>query len=425
MAYYVKFLTRVTDPLSWIVAFTFFTTAFFLVLKSTATTVLFLMFFICVYQIIKNPQHYLIKRDRQFWIVAICLMSPFFAELFAQIGRGDFIGPSLDGPSRAILATGVFVYLSRKNCANVLSALGIGSGIGILMVFVYIQIFPDHYWGNRAATYFVDPITLPCFIVALLGIFLFSNLPVTYKPLGLLFKILVSMFAIYIALESQSRSSWVALIALFLVYILYHHRRSHIRQILSLSGLVFAIFVIFSISDSVRERVINAYVGVQAVFDKGEGQQFSSAQRLILLQVDFELAKNNLFFGIADGVMPTYGSLKSQIPSLNEEIYKIKTFAGSHSEFTAQLVRKGVVFGSLAIWSLFLYPMYLIIRVFKEKSFLNSSLQKLLGIVTPIFFSALTIQVFNLKMTISFYVLSLAILFASHRYQNNRLNEQT
>ena len=46
MAYYVKFLTRVTDPLSWIVAFTFFTTAFFLVLKGTATTVLFLIFFI-------------------------------------------------------------------------------------------------------------------------------------------------------------------------------------------------------------------------------------------------------------------------------------------------------------------------------------------------------------------------------------------
>ena len=81
---------------------------------------------------------------------------------------------------------------------------------------------------------------------------------------------------------------------------------------------------------------------------------------MILLLIDFELIKDNLFFGVADGVMPTYEYLKSRIPSLNEEIYEIKTLAGSHSEMSAQLVRKGLFLGGFALWGLFLYPLYLV-----------------------------------------------------------------
>ena len=90
-------------------------------------------------------------------MLILCLLSPFLAEVLAQVGRGSFIGSSLDGPSRAILAAGVFVYLSKKDCTNLLSALGIGSAVGIVLVFLYLQVFPEHYWGDRAATLFCRP----------------------------------------------------------------------------------------------------------------------------------------------------------------------------------------------------------------------------------------------------------------------------
>ncbi len=163
------------DPMNWLAALVFFTAAFFLTLKGTATTSLFLMFFICSWSIDKAPRHYFAARGPQFWVLILCLLSPFLAEVLAQVGRGSFIGSSLDGPSRAILAAGVFIYLSKKDCTKLLSALGIGSAVGIVLVFLYLQVFPEHYWGDRAATHFVDPITLPCYTVVLLGLYLFGD----------------------------------------------------------------------------------------------------------------------------------------------------------------------------------------------------------------------------------------------------------
>ena len=134
---------------------------------------------------------------------------------------------------------------------------------------------------------------------------------------------------------------------------------------------------------------------------------------MILLLIDFELIKDNLFFGVADGVMPTYDYLQSRIPSLNEQIYEIKALAGSHSEVSAQLVRKGLFLGGFALWGLFLYPLYLVSCKFRSWSTADPGLAAgIYGLIVPVFFSGLTIQVFNLKMTMSFYMLCLAIFLA-------------
>ena len=134
---------------------------------------------------------------------------------------------------------------------------------------------------------------------------------------------------------------------------------------------------------------------------------------IILLLIDFELIKDNLFFGVADGVMPTYEYLQSRIPSINEEIYMIKAVAGSHAEVSAQLVRKGLFLGGFALWGLFLYPLYLVSCKLRAWSTADRGLAAgIYGLIVPVFFSGLTIQVFNLKMTMSFYMLCLAILLA-------------
>ncbi|MDP4836526.1 MAG: hypothetical protein NWS01_05165, partial [Burkholderiales bacterium] len=188
------------DPMNWLAALAFFTPAFFLTLKGTATTSLFLMFFICSWSIIKTPRHYFAARGSQFWMLILCLLSPFLAEVIAQAGRGIFIGSDLDGPSRAILAAGVFVYLSKKDCTNLLSALGIGSAVGIVLLFLYLQVFPEYYWGDRAATYFVDPITLPCYTVVLLGLYLFGDYSKIPKKLSYFVTLLISILTIYIVI---------------------------------------------------------------------------------------------------------------------------------------------------------------------------------------------------------------------------------
>ena len=401
------------DPMNWLAALAFFTPAFFLTLKGTATTSLFLMFFICSWSIIKAPRHYFEARGSQFWMLILCLLSPFLAEVLTQAGRGSFVLSTLDGPSRAILAAGVFVYLSKKDCTNLLSALGIGSAVGIVLVFLYLQVFPEYYWGDRAATYFVDPITLPCYVVVLLGLYLFGDYSKIPKKISYFVTLLISILTIYIVIESQSRSAWVAGIVLGEIYLLYSFRASLMKQILVTLALALGIFAIFTFSDVVGGRSSEAYRGLVSFLEVGGGQQSSTGQRMILLLIDFELIKDNLFFGVADGVMPTYEYLHSIIPSINEEIYMIKTVAGSHSEASAQLVRKGLFLGGFALWGLFLYPLYLVSCKLRAWSTADRGLAAgIYGLIVPVFFSGLTIQVFNLKMTMSFYMLCLAILLA-------------
>lgn len=400
-------IIRCTD--NWILALVFFTPAFLLVIKSWANASLFLIFFICSWSIVREPRKFLANRGTQFWVMLVCLLAPFLAEFIAQIGRGTIVGSSLDGPSRALLAVGLFVYLSKRNIPHLISVLGLGSALGVLLVFLYINFLPEYYWGTRAATHFVDPITLPCFTFALLGLFLFGNYPKIPKNIVISLKLLMVVMATYVSLESASRSAWVAGTGLVAVYLLYSSRDSFMKQLVGVSILAAGVIGIFYFSEIFSSRLQDAYTGLRLFLDVGGGQSSSTGQRMILMLIDIELIKSNPFFGVGDGVMPTFQYLNSKIPSLTEEIYEIKMLAGSHSEFFAQMVRKGVFLGGLAIWSLFGYPVYLIVRELCRKGFLGQELQKLLGLIVPLIASGFTIQVFNLKMTTSFYMLLLAI----------------
>ena len=130
--------------------------------------------------------------------------------------------------------------------------------------------------------------------------------------------------------------------------------------------------------------------------------------------MDIHLIKSNTVFGIGDAApLPPFEEMLREIPLLTPEIYEIKVLAGSHSEFLAQPVRQGLIFGLATLFSLFFYPLYLFLFKFRSVTFaVGSPLAVALGIIIPIFASALTIQVFNLKMTTSFYGLCLAIFYA-------------
>jgi O-antigen ligase len=407
------------NPDNWILAIVFFTPAFFLVLKSVATTGLFLVFFISCWAIFKEPRKYIAKRGTRFWVIVVCLLSPFLAELLAQFGRGHFLASSLDGPSRAILAVAIFVYLSKKYCGDLILALRLGSGFGIVLLVAYLLIFPEDYWGSRAATYFVDPITLPCFAVVLLGMFLFGRLPKISKPLEIIFKFSITMLTVYVAVESSSRSSWVAGFILLEAFILYSFRHSFRKQLVANLFLLAGAIALFQMSAVVSTRALEAIYGLVDFFNYGEGQDTSSVQRVLMVLIDIELLRQSPFLGTQDGVMPTFEYLKSMIPNLDRQTYTIKTLAGSHSELFAQLVRKGIFLGGFTLWGYFVYPMYLVFR--KNRSASSSFIDPrgiLLGLVLPVLMSGLTIQVFNLKMTTSFYLFCMTILLA-YIFQEN------
>ena len=395
----------------------FFMPVFFLTVKSWVTTSLFLLFFTCLWLIISNPTYYFSSRTKQFWLLLLCLITPFFAELLAQAGRGELIGSSLDGPSRMLLAATTFVCLSRVNVSVVIRALSFGAAFGILTVLFSLLFFPGQYWQHRAARYFVDPITLPCFTVGLLGLFLFSCRRIFTTQIDFAIKLILIFIVAFISIESGSRSAWVAFASLLFVYVLYLYRRSFKSQVFGITGLLIGLVALYFFSDTVYNRTNESASGVLAFFLSSDAlaiQTTSSGQRLVLGLIDIHLILGSPLFGLGDRTsLPPYEVLMSSIPFLTREIYEIKILAGSHSEILAQLVRQGIVFGSATLWGLFLYPLYVFVWKFKNSTFSEGSpLAGAIGIIIPILVSSLTIQVFNLKMTISFYGLCLAIFFA-------------
>jgi len=384
---------------------------FFLSIRGWTNAILFVLVLLVSTQIFANHRFYFSKRNIKFWTILACFIIPLFTELSAQVGRLDLIMSSLDGPLRMFLAGILFVYFSRrKDDTQLTKALTIGSSLGIFSVGLSLILFPETYWHLRAATYFVDPITLPCFTVALLGIVLVGQLRSDKTLLDAALTSVAIFVTGWVAYESQSRSSWIALMGLGFVYAFMRFRYSALRQAIAVGSLVAVTLLIYSVSDVMQHRVDEAIDGAINYISTGNGQSASSGQRLAMLDIDLALLKKHFWFGLRDGHLPSYESLLKDIPTLTQETYYIKTHAGSHSEFLAQLVRKGVILGGLSLCAMFFIPLFFFYSVSKTGRLQPPKIG--LGFLIPIMVSGLVIQVFNLKMTSTFYAFVLSILFA-------------
>jgi len=385
-----------------------------LVVKSAFTALLFALALAALSRIIADPTRYFSGRSKRFWMMVFSFASPFVCALLAQIGRGSFVASALDGPSRWLLSACVFVYLSRSNNEKLITAIGWGAAGGIVAVTLSISVFPDYYWGHRAATYFVDPITLPCYVVALLGLALFIGLPGLSIRLNNLCKFVLYLMTLYVALESYSRSSWAALVALSLAYSFFYYRGSLKKQLMTGLSLCCFFVLIYFCSDVVSSRIDLAVSGATEFVTAQAGQDTSTGHRLIMLILDYELLISNPWFGVQDGLMPPFSELLAKYPFLTYQIYEIKQLAGSHSELTGQMVRHGVLLGFICLWALYFYPYFICFHKSEwlKVNFSVSGPELFVGFLVVIFTSSLTIQVFNLKMTASFYSFCVAVCFA-------------
>lgn len=401
----------------WLITFfVLVSTTFFLTVKSVTNAITITLAIFSIYKILVHSPRYELWRERQVWLMFVCLSVPFVSELLAQMGRQSLVFSSLDGPLRIFLCGFLFIYLTtweERLLTRLVRWFVIGAGLGVISVFVSLLMFPEQYWAHRAGTYFVDPITLPCFVVALFGVVLFSPLNFLPKSVEYSAKSVLLILTIYICIESYSRSSWVALVGLLLGY-LWISPLGRTSKFFGVISLVIGFYAIYAFSEIVQARVDQAFGGLFDWIVDGGGQKSSTAQRMIMAMVDLEIVKSYPLFGIQDGYMPSYEALKSKYPPLNEEIYSIKVLAGSHNEFLAQIVRKGIVLGTLCLFGLFIYPVYLF--TVKHRRFISDNAPHLLGIigiVSALFWSGFSIQVFNLKMTSTFYGLSLSLYFAA------------
>lgn len=408
----------------WIaVAMVFLAPVFFLTIKGWTNFISIVLFLFCIFQFFKRSPSARKSVDREFWLVLVCLIMPFLSELVLQVCRGTFDGPAMDGPVRSVVAGVIFVYFVWFPVKNIARQLALGAMWGIIFVYFSISMFEQYFWNGRFATYFVDPITLPCFLVAMLALVI-NQKPLMEKPsLSLLMVACLSLMVLHVSLGSMSRSSWVSLYVLGLVFLYFSYKDSS-----KYTGLYFVLLLVFPVvayfaSEVVKIRVDQAVFGIEE-FLNGDSSH-SVSQRLSLLILDLELLRHFPLIGLRDGQLPPYEDLRPIIPWLDKSIYEIKLLAGSHTEIMAQLVRKGLFLGGSVLVAMFFYPMFFFYRYSSSRiARVRVAARMGLAFVISILASSLTIQVFNLKMTSTFYGFCVALLMAAV-ISESRANQRT
>jgi O-antigen ligase len=400
-----KIEVRVVD------AVVFMLPIFFLTIRGWSNSFSAVLLAIALFSIVARPSHYLKGRDTQFWILFWCLAMPFFAEFFVQLMRFNVVGSTLDGPSRFFFAAIVFIYLSRLN-GDFAKHFAAGALIAVVTTALSVFFLRDYYWGTRAATYFVDPITLPVFLIGCLSIsllFLSARLNKLWLSVWLF---ILFFFVCTVSLLAYSRTAWLAIVTSTYLFLFLAIRKNILVLLGTCLCVTISLVLLLMESDLVGDRVYQGYYEFLECFTTVCGGS-SIGIRMNLIQMDWVLFLNNLFIGVPDGHLPPIDWFAKKGIFVSPEAFDVKRLAGSHNEILAHLTRKGIL-GVVVVACLFCYPLYYFYRHTRDgESYKTLIAKSAFLFCAAIFVSGLSIQVFNLKMTATFYSFALAIFMGS------------
>jgi O-antigen ligase len=407
----------------------------FLTVRHGVHVSLFALLLIAAYQLwhvgVKNMQ---LDYPRDFFILFI-FSGLLLSVLVSQIFRGAIHPAAFDGPSRILFAGIVFVFLVQLNI-QFFRVLSIAIPLGLICVFLSVQLNSGAYWGERYATYFVDPNTLgsQTFILSLLSLLMIgwggkkSTVLIALQVLG-------GLLGLYVSIGSGSRGGWLtAPFILLLILLLRFGDISHAgqpqkqkmwQQTIAVSIAIFLVFLMgFYFSEKLSTRIISGYFEILHWFS-GSNLDTSAGTRLSMWKFGFHFANESLLFG--------YGEEKNMIQVLkdsplnitaNETAINTMALTGPHSDILGKLLSAGL-FGLGAYLSLLLVPFSIFWKQRNVQDF-NAKQAARIGLfyITGILIAGLSNEQLSLKYLCTFYGLMIAVLLAQvlHKPSAGRIN---
>jgi len=351
-------------------------------------------------------------------LIISTLAAPFLSIILSSILREKFQWSDYDSASRFLIAIVIFLFGINTNInASKYFQYTIPAS---LFITVLHQLFftQPKFWGiDRMSTYFSDPLvfgftSLTFGLTSLVSINLISK----DKPIIVAFKIIGFIIGIYLSIMSGSRTGWLAIPLVILVFINYHaifRMRSLITKTTLFSFIVLAIAILFTYSANSGKRMLLASNEFLNYSWSGVAPDTSIGQRITFLRIAFDMFVIHPFSG--------YGDTSKGVESLSPKIYsyaspeslRMAFNSGFHNEIVTNTIRYGVA-GLVSSISIFVIPLVLFFdRIQSEDS--NQKANSLVGIVFTIcfFISSCSTEVFDLKYMASFYALTITMLCAS------------
>jgi O-antigen ligase len=371
---------------------------------------LFLAFLVSLFYLFRRPKSLANSLWDSYSIAfAFAMASPLFAVFLSEAYHGAFTAPPFDGPSRFLLVIPVFLAL-RQMEMHIIAYLQYGLPLGALSALFGAMFAWPKWVANNS--YFVNSIHFGNLALMLGFLSLFSINWVKRDSIPVLvLKIISSLVGIFVSIQSDARGGWIAFPALFFVWWISHNpKNSWVKHFVALLFILLIALLGYELIGIVQHRMDLIY---QNLIEFQHGNKDTSIGiRLQLWHAAWYLFSNNPVFGVGPG-----GYAQMMTPLSNSGM--LTPIAASygrgevHNEILAKSSELGI-FGFLSLMSIYAIPLTIFIRATRTStSFKRSAAFMGICLVAGFFIFGLTVEIFNLKMTVSFYSLTMAVLLAA------------
>jgi len=422
------------SKLDWLIIGVIFSfPLFFMTVRHAVHIDLFFLLLLVIYQgLTKTPAPFRIQASQDVFIFFV-FSSLFLAALISQLFRGTIHFAAFDGPSRLIVAGVAFLFLKQWNLPYI-KILGVAIPLGLILTFITLKMHPEVFWGERYATYFVDPNTLgsQSFILGLLSLLMIRSTKHESIYL-LLLKLIGGLIGLYLSVGSGSRGAWLTAPFIFCMIFIFmigdinsapvsSKQKMWLKTIAIFFAIIATVLASFFLSEKLSSRIISAYFEITNWFS-GHDLEGSAGIRLSMWKFSFEFANQSLLFG--------YGEEKNMLLTLQNSPLNIlanqmaiTTMAGSgpHSDILSKLLSAGLI-GLAAYFLLLLAPSFMFWQHRNSKD-ADKKIASRIGIyyIVGIFIAGLSNEQLSLKYLCTFYGLMIATFLAQTLCQASAKN---
>lgn len=387
-------------------------------IKGGMNTLFFLLVALSLFTIFKSGRVHPKYFDGNAIAFVLAMSSGIAAIFLSQAYHGEFNPHPYDAASRLLLAIPIYLALRNSN-TRTLSSFQYGLPLGAIAALLVVWLMQGHYIATeRASTAFMHPIFFGdlALMLGFLSLFSINWLNQDSKSVIAL-KTFGCLAGIYVSIISQSRGGWIAIPILLAVWLVLQNRKRHfIKLSYAFPLLLLSLLASYYFVDIVQQRIDQIFYDL-ADFSNGQADT-SVGQRLQLWKAALYLYGNNPVFGVGpDGFANSMTAL-SQTGFITQEAAQLGK-GEVHSQILANLVELGIP-GLLSILSIYFVPLFIFIRSTKSSSNTRRT-AGMMGVCLTLgfFIFGLTVETFNIKMIVSFYSLTLAVLLATATHRED------
>jgi len=351
-----------------------------------------------------------IQKNRVF-LVLLTLSIGFITILISQLLQHNIRMKPYDAPLRMVLCIPIFLYLLHQPFSTS-KTLPYALSLSTVITLVAILFHPEipQYWAGRFATKPADPNAFGAYITLITALIFFSIDPkeLFNRKLESSIKLVGFSIGVYLVAGSGTRGAWLSIPFLLLAWFLYHVRKD-IKGTLVISVIIIlACLISYHLLDNLQTRVNSGFTEVFSWLYT-QNKDTSAGIRFSMWEITNDLFFERPFSGFGDLGYQSYLNNPILTEKYSPIVIETMAKAGPHNEYLANLLRSGI-WGGISVLVILIVPLFILTsKIAKNDSFQYLMLQGM-ALFICLAITGLSIEIFNLKYTSSFYALIIVML---------------